>query len=140
MNEQQLKPDFRDTPKIQRLRLVRLAKMLENWTEERERLECPVRFDMNDWYCGTAACALGSAALHPYFNRHGLALRGWSAAPTYKSYAGYGAASQFFGIPRAQACWLFDPGEYTQKRILPRHVAKRVREIISGEAPYADAV
>lgn len=84
--------------------------------------------------CGTAACALGYAAMDPQFFEEGLRLKYREADEILKIYnprtdgtiypwmaypyfyhtgdSGYEAAIEFFGISHNQAHYLFDPEEY----------------------------
>lgn len=64
-------------------RPTRMAVMLENLPEEQKVMvpvsgkgTVPIRFEMGTWlHCGTAACAVGYASLHPEFRKWGLKLR-----------------------------------------------------------------
>lgn len=90
---------------MRRRRLNRLAKILSNTT--------PWEFDMSTWgehtgdhkpeehnYCGTTACALGSAALDPEFQRRGLVGRWFKVGRTWE-----GQTRWHLGINRAKEGW-----------------------------------
>lgn len=81
-------------------------------------------------YCGTAACALGHAAIVPEFRRAGLTLRwhkynkNWEAEVLYKTNDGYGyytghcAGAEFFGITYAEASDLFLTTNRPKKEVI----------------------
>lgn len=125
-----------------------------------------VAFDMSRWIsqrrnCGTAACALGHAALDPWMQEQGLhlviGLRRISTVEQYNAWAkecpvdaafmtlpvfglasGYDAAIDFFGITDAAASYLFDPSWYPGADDIPlAAVIARVDEVIGlgGDAP-----
>lgn len=82
--------------------------------------------------CGTAACALGCAALYPPFQKEGLVIFG--SEVQYESRYGYDAASGFFKISKAHAQYLFSPTSYPVGRpITPLMVAARARELLDEE-------
>lgn len=120
---------------IYRKRLERLAQLLENWSVEKKLLVAQNNkvksFDIHSWQCGTAACALGSAAMLPEFNKSGLKIEG---APTFKGHDEYRAGEKFFGITYDQSLFLFNPLCYESLHPTPKTVAKRVREILEGKA------
>lgn len=103
------------------------------------------KFDMSDWDCGTAACALGSSALNPWFKERGLTLK------YSKDYNGmvpclnglineseeyFMVGVKFFGITRDEASNLFLPWNYLQWErpddgtIPPGLVRDRVNQLI----------
>ena len=111
--------------KIRQSRLTRLADYLENLPPNR-------KFDMRTWgthptgthtppeenYCGTAACALGHAAMIPKFQKLGLQIAWhqpwgegsgfpWSAEITYKDEYDSYAGALFFGLTDREASNLF---------------------------------
>lgn len=108
-------------------RMLTLIDMLENHDEYFPE----VKFDINDWVnpCGTAACALGSAALYKPFMDEGLEMYG--AEPKYKSMTGYSAGSYFFDISINDSHYMFDPFEYPfDEHITPQMVADRAKEVM----------
>lgn len=74
-------------------------------------------FDITTWgrglfeesECGTAACALGWAAVHPEFNACGLELDrdACGTAPKHAGFLGYSAGEKFFGITIQESEFLF---------------------------------
>lgn len=73
--------------------------------------------------CGTAACALGSAAMYEPFVKKGLKIKsqydGWASGsewldfePSYKGHTGTDAGTAFFGITEKEASYLFMPDAY----------------------------
>lgn len=124
-------------------------------------------FNMNKWaghehsvfeennVCGTTCCALGHAALQPFFQKQGLQLRTvFTLRPKVitsyealdrrlerdpdetlsvylENQKGYDAGAELFGISRQQAFLLFNPGRY-RGRVEPRHVADRVDKMIDA--------
>lgn len=125
--------------------LRRLASLLENFNEERKKLVQPVKkFDMNTWHCGSAACALGSAMLHPYFRKRGLtdSPDTWnddSSEPKFDGATDFGAGAKFFDITIDESYYLFDSFEYDAHNPRPQTVAKRIRELVAhGGKPNAE--
>lgn len=107
-----------------------------------------LKFDMGLWsdktkeeileegLCGTRACALGSAALYPKFNKLGLHLSLYSTVPTFKGETTAEAGAAFFKIGKDEALWLF-VGNYRAERkddgcgkVKPKDVARRVAVLI----------
>lgn len=144
--------------KAEKLRITRL-RQLKNMLEKHDKI-FPKRleFHMNSWFegkleknksikdCGTAACALGSAACYTPFNKSGLTIirhRDYegkltdSFEPKYKTHTGVSAGVRFFDISYDEANFLFMPEEYEngeedQKLISPNRVANRVQVIIDN--------
>lgn len=132
---------------VHKLRMRRLIKMLENFKTELPKTLVPdngplTKFDMNLWGCGTAACALGMAACHPYFTRQGL--RTVSSGEHTIVYGNarertivYGnarfteAAAEFFGIDKDEADEMFLPGGLDYDKVKPKHIAKIAREVLA---------
>lgn len=134
-------------------RLKQLSYMLKNHHKLFKAEKKPMRFDIQYWFdpgkpdytsdkaikpgisCGTAACALGSAALYPPFKKAGLKFMRCDSffneyVPMYKDFVGFYAGDRFFKISSAESRWLFDPQEYRRKRVAPSNVAKRVDRLI----------
>lgn len=142
-----------NTPATYRNRLTRLAYTLEHLPQQRETCVIQVdRFDMYSWAkqgsaCGTSACAVGHAMLLPWFNAEGLEAkridkRGYrnQLSPVYQGQSGFEAVERFFGIDEATSRHLFDPTYYPVFGLFgitvqPKHVAKRIREVIALEFP-----
>ena len=154
-------------------RLLKLADVLEQFEQEKKQLKFPVnKFDLVQWgtialnvptntkpICGTSACALGTASLHPWFRKKGF-VAGYASSMTIQQKAspqgimrnliveyklpkhisdadryvfGYEAASYFFGISANNALYLFDPEEYPKsKRTSATYVAKRIRTFVTA--------
>ena len=129
-------------------RLRRLADILERFRPTNGK-----RFDMNTWgrhdgshhpeqeknFCGTAACALGHAALDPKFRQAGLGVR-WEEEPEYDydvrpsratgKVASYGATihfrdhtaedagAAFFGLALKEAYDLFMRTSRSKSRVV----------------------
>ncbi|PHS61030.1 MAG: hypothetical protein COB09_18965 [Thalassobium sp.] len=136
-------------------RLTMLADMLDRHDELFK-----VVFDIRQWgseaihyetkqhepeLCGSAACALGSAAMYPPFMKQGLRLRYDSTGfmvrkdsnvlkedvtPFYDGHADFMAGSWFFGITGGESCELFDGDEYGYTKVTAAMVAERVRKLI----------
>lgn len=108
---------------------------------------------LKEGFCGTSACALGSAALLSDFQVEGLKsfkdlvvfdpdnkCNEYSDVWEYSCLTGIDAGSAFFGITREQAGWLFYPSSYMYsgtgygvEKVTPEMVAARVGAIIRGE-------
>lgn len=126
-------------------RLRNLRELLLNIKEELPELGV---FDMGTFYipknnarffpsrphrlhpCGSAACALGAAALHPRFKRQGLKLGGKGGkgyfgepVPTYNGEKGFRAGAEFFGLQYGDAEDLFTEGRNNRT---PKQVAANI--------------
>jgi len=82
--------------------------------------------------CGTAACAMGFAGLHPWFQARGLT---WGPRTKYLMVNGRSrrfqeAATLIFGVTWAQAEELFNP-DYQLGDETPKQVAKRIRKFVA---------
>jgi hypothetical protein len=131
---------MKKTTDKQRLeRLKELHYILSNYDELFE-----MKFDMGTWAekdfsCGSAACALGTAACWPNFKKQGLGLiplftRAQDGAtefnPIYGHLEGREAGEYFFGISRLESKALFSLSYYSYQKTLPIHVAERVKNLI----------
>jgi hypothetical protein len=96
---------------------------------------------MTEGFCQTSACALGHAALHPKFQKQGLHvnfsppdMQGGEleadSTVVFGEHCNVDAGAAFFGIERSEACTLFDPVEYEVDDIKPKHVIKRIEELL----------
>lgn len=113
--------------------------------------ELPVEnFNMKTWLemgsngCGTAACALGSAAVYSPFMALGLG--------THESFGdsgilipavqekhllrGYLAGAKFFDISLFQSEKLFDPHEYPFSPVTKEHVIEAITKLIGPHNPF----
>lgn len=125
------------------LRLSRLHE-LRSMLLNHNKLFPEIKFNMDHWKCGTAACALGSACLHKPFSDKGLKVHANSV--TYKHYEDYEAGEEFFGITSQESDWLFNPERYRtskggffvdiQRSVKPKHVARRVTMLIDKYQRY----
>lgn len=59
---------IRNSTRLRRLRTL-ASLMFHHKTAFKEK---DLKFNINFWHCGTAACALGSAACYHEFNKEGL--------------------------------------------------------------------
>lgn len=134
-------------------RLKQLKYMLDN----HHKIFKGTKFDMDNWikminpfskglppktsiekipeFCGTAACALGSAALYPPFVKLGL-YAGCDEEKDYVFYKrelGYDAGAKFFGISENNSYYLFNPDAYDKisKNITPKDISKHVAILIN---------
>ena len=96
----------------------------------------PENFDIKNWTCGTAACALGWAARDPEFNKQGLCMVTESGAtyPGFDGEVGFTAGALFFDLPRSQSGRLFDGWNYPKmslKDVTAQHVIERIKELLA---------
>lgn len=94
--------------------------------------------------CGFAACALGSAAAHSWFNKRGLSFDKdltMAFSPIYapngiggETFGGFAAGEKFFGISEVEAEFLFDPEEYAcdDSDVTTNMVAERIDFLIDN--------
>jgi len=83
-------------------------------------------------FCRSAACALGSAALHPHFMAQGLELREYW--PYYEGKDGYNAGAAFFGLTDYESEQLFNPTMYPgggDRKVKRKEVIKRIDRMIA---------
>ncbi len=128
-----------------RERLAKLATLLMTVPDK--------HFDMSVWRdgedCGTAACAVGHAAMDPWFNARGLKLQkrnklmsrpGHSWIPFFqgrtRKYLSLKAAQAFFGLSYEDAGHLFLPRKYRNEGldVKPSTVARRIRTLLKKQA------
>lgn len=118
-------------------RLTHLITVLER--VERDELD----FDMTVFYrvspCGTAACALGYAAVDEEFVSQGLGLETRSTTyftPIFHGHLSYFAGSEFFGLSIEQAYFIFDSYYYRPflRSITPRQVINRILGMIEFQS------
>jgi len=136
---------MRKTARIRRLK--ELSYMLKNhdklfkevafsiscWHTRQEGVGCGVLFGRNkdkqkSYSCGTAACALGSAALHKPFIKAGLSFDICNS-PSYKGERDFYAGSCFFGIGYDASINLFANSSYKNPPTAAK-VARRVDSLI----------
>jgi hypothetical protein len=94
-------------------------------------------FQMDNWVCGTTACAIGWAAQDSIFKEEGLTLM--FHTPQFNEASGFYAVENFFDISVSIARALFAPESYRQDVnftciATPADVAARVRELLASEA------
>lgn len=119
------------------------------WGKARETVDLGKVIDKStaDKTCGFAACALGTAALDPYFNRLGLRLKSVFKSPDMTTFdvcfrdeeefeGDYESAAKIFGITPDEASSLFDPDDYLMasgdpdRKIPKSRVLKRIENMI----------
>ena len=126
-------------------RLMKLADVLLNFETEKTNLVKHISsFDLKYWHCGTVACAVGVAMLHPWFIERGLSRDDeyiYKYGPQYDlrpkyvpefgsgpAYTGASAACEFFGITYSNYRHLFRELSYTDPMTSPEEVALRIQE------------
>lgn len=96
--------------------------MLKDMLDRHEELFPNLGFDMGPWHCGTAACALGSAACYAPFKRKGLSLKDdslYGKSPAYEYNRGFEAGAEFFGITKEESRELFASTRYSVNGKMP---------------------
>lgn len=126
-------------------RLLKLAEVLETDSHGRI-LTVPgngkVEFDMGlvlwtdrdpkEHKCGTSACAMGYAALHPWFIKRGLYAVGENVKVKGRTVcSSFDAAEYFFSISSHQSSELFGGHNGNET---PKQVAKRIRKFVADHA------
>lgn len=127
-----------------RKRLLKLASEMERCSKGRV-LHVPkdgtVGFDMSvvvstptvtgkDRGCGTAACAIGFAGLHPWFQSRGLRWNGSCLLVNRRRVGWYEeAAAKFFSITIGEGEHLFQDRGLDET---PKQVAKRIRAFVKS--------
>ena len=167
---------MKNSTRIERLkRLIHVLKIQERADAKNKAAKLngiSAFFDMGGWFtrinsdklkkgtCGSAACALGSAALNDWFKRRGLKMdimidydhldvseiphrfkvKEVNADGTvtidrgtvrFRAFEGFEAGSVFFDIYDWEARWLFDPIRYGHNNIRPGEVIGRVQDLIA---------
>ena len=109
------------------------------------------RFDIYKWTsaptlqelhsCGTSACAIGYAAMDPWFNRRGLKFKRGSglggswigeATLSYKDFGEFHSVLQFFGLSFKDAEQLFTEDGYGDKEVTPQMVIDNIQAYTAG--------
>ena len=93
-------------------------------------------------FCGTSACALGTAALYPPFQAKGLNIDKGCVSVTYKGHYNFKAAAEFFEISYGKAKAIFYPSNrlYGTYKITPDMVADVIDNLVkTGELPNTPA-
>lgn len=130
----------------------RPAFSLSNWVAERdvqpggtavERLRASSGRSLPEGFCGTAACAVGSACLDPRFVALRLTVDVESSTgngvPVYGTERGWGAVCAFFGITDWESKQLFAAGSYRLGDGTPvNQVLSRLREFIRSKGLLPD--
>lgn len=97
-----------------------------------------IGFDLTDWHCGTAACAVGHACLSPWFQAEGLSLRqDWGGVtPMFGDFDGWEAVEKFFGLSNDDAEHLFYRWKYPKYGVdtTAPEVADRIEQFIAEHA------
>ncbi len=115
-------------------RLSILAKYLEG--------QLPKMFDLLEWDCGTAACAVGHATACPALKAEGLRLEtarmlsfvSQSVEPVYRHLRSWSAAGEFFEIDLIEVKYLFSAEAYhVAEWNDPRAVAGRIRAFLASK-------
>jgi hypothetical protein len=119
---------------MNRERLQQMVTMLRELPEE--------QFDLADWQCGTTACAVGHACLHPWFNDQGLMLLveiGDDApSPSYQGSFGWSAVEEFFDLSAVDAEYLFyrfnypNWGDFTTAADVADRIELRLQDIVEA--------
>ncbi len=132
---------------MHKTRLNKVAYILVNLPQERKKMVggpkgVPQMFDMGQWYkCGTKACAIGYAAMHPWFRQRGLELshdnKDTLQAPICEGNIGISAVTTFFDITYDEAEHLFDSDSH--KRENRADVAQRIRAFVRNGGRKAAA-
>lgn len=112
----------------------------------------PEQFDMHEWRCGTAACAVGWAAQDSQFNAEGLVLQqgdtvftsdgsyilcfpalvGPEADGYFEPQQGFDAVNAFFGLNMHQSMRLFLRASY-DRPASPMDVIARINDLITWQ-------
>jgi hypothetical protein len=99
----------------------------KGWFRERVRIE--------RHQCGTAGCAIGWAAVDPWFVEHGFHLQLRASdqyvRPVFGNHENWGAVAKFFGLSKKEAHLLFDEPSYIGK-VTPTEVAIRIKAFIGA--------
>jgi hypothetical protein len=137
-------------PSVYRERLVKLADVLVDFERERAACAPPVdTFDISHWHCGTSACAVGTAATHPWFIARGFTVMSdigghplhsypSRTVPVYQDKHALDAVKAFFGltVPQAAKLFFYDAYDFVHKSdVTPKMVAARVRELADTKYP-----
>lgn len=103
--------------------------------------------DLREGFCETAACAIGSMALHPQFIADGLVLND-DCEPAYDDVCNWPAVEKYFDITQAQSSLLFQAAYYVDElnlqgddetmfaaavdKVTPNDVADRIDQLIAS--------
>lgn len=131
-------------------RLSKLANVLEELpsyvrgeeTDSITTLKVPIdTFNMDEWGCGTTACAAGVAMVHPWFRKRGLTYSGSGVRnPLFKGAGGTTALEGFFDISEEQVEFLFMPDSYPKSHTEAAYVANRIRQLVNRDGEIVSKV
>lgn len=112
---------------------------LDSWYDGKDTCPTKYGFKIKAQDCGTSACAVGLAALDPWFQERGLQLvppdedeDGDEATIRYQGYYHFSAVNEFFDIPYEEAWRLFHPSGYAIP-VTPSLVATNIRNLLQRE-------
>lgn len=123
---------------------IKRLEMMKDMLENHNKIFPELRFDLNMWHCGTAACAVGSAMCYKPFQDMGLhsypSLSRSGRLQSVPIYAGpngaatnWRAVTSFFGLTKKQAKKLFYEDSYKEGGNTPASgVAERVGRMIQS--------
>lgn len=95
----------------------------------------PAELNMREWYCGSAACAAGTAMMHPWFNERGfIPTKSGNPKPWFQGAQSWTAVDLFFGLTRRQTDYIFYAESYWQAwsggKGHPVDVARHITEVL----------
>lgn len=93
------------------------------------------RLEMHQWVadCGTAACAVGHAAMDPWFQKRGLFLECYlwgNYSPKYRDIHGEQAVCEFFELDESTMQYLFMASSYISEEPTTAEVAARISGLL----------
>ena len=98
-------------------------------------------FSMGQWWCGTAGCAVGHAAICPALEGEGLSLvvspyNAHAFRPLWNGMDGWCAVQAFFDLSEEDAVYLFAPDSYhvdSEDDITTEDVIARINRYLERE-------
>jgi hypothetical protein len=131
---------------VHKERCLKLAEVLSAFQAKKYNLPLRInvqKFSLVNWFnlaslvdpeCGTTACAVGIAGVHPWFIARGFNIFG--RTPMYvdrdgKMFEGWDAVGRFFGMPTLTTYYVFVATAYSDD-VQPRDVARRLKQCVAG--------
>ncbi len=113
-------------------RLSQMVVMLRSLPPEGSRV---IEFNLDDWHCGTSACAVGHACISPMIVGQWLTYDSVMPDPVFEGKVGWPAVERFFDLSTDEAEGLFGDWRYEGRSdTTPEQVATRIEEFIAEQA------
>ena len=107
---------------------------LADYLEKTDFSKTEKKFDMREWDCGTAACAIGQG-IHAKITPAKLKIKNGFIRFDGINCNSHGAISKAYGLSANQtdSFFLFSSNSYSDVPVSPKTVARRIRKFVEGK-------